>query len=255
MIYETASQAKENSAQLDPSFILSSVTKCFQLLGNVNSHISGKRRAQVLSKIGQRYTSLSNESWENNGKELFGQQFEQPQAAGRNSESNFNCQLHAYRKTVFSKGHLLNKTLATRGCNRLQQECTVQRPTLPALKAIQGKGQNSTNLHPANSSNPMSKLSSVPGVPLNLCLLSPVPKQYVGGRIAHFYQNWLNITSDPWVLETVLGHSIEFLESPYQSYLPTINVTTEEKELIDQEVLALQQKHAIHRVPESNSHD
>ena len=77
MIYETVSQVKENSAQLDPSFILSSVTKCFQLLGNVNSHISGKRRAQVLSKIGQRYTSLSNESWENNGKELFGQQFEQ----------------------------------------------------------------------------------------------------------------------------------------------------------------------------------
>ena len=34
-----------------------------------------------------------------------------------------------------------------------------------------------------------------------------------------------------------------------------MQVTTEEKELIDQEVLALQQKHAIHRVPESNSHD
>ena len=33
-------------------------------------------------------------------------------------------------------------------------------------------------------------------------------KQYVGGRIAHFYQNWLNVTSDPWVLETVLGHRI-----------------------------------------------
>ena len=92
-------------------------------------------------------------------------------------------------------------------------------------------------------------------MPLNLCLLPPVPKQHVGGRIAHFYQNWLNITSNPWVLETVLGHSIEFLESSYQSYLPTTHVTTDEKELTDQDVLAPQQKHAIHRVPESNSHD
>ena len=202
MIYETVSQVKENSAQLDPSFILNSVTKCFQLLGNVNSHISGKRRAQVLSKIGQRYTSLCNEPWENNGKELFGQQFEQrlkQRAETAKAISTASCMPKG--KQFFSKGHPLNKTLATRGCKGLQQECTVQRPTLPALKAIQGKGQNSTNLHPVNSSNPMRKLSSVPGMPLNLCLLPPVPKQYVRGRIAYFYQNWLNITSDLWVLE------------------------------------------------------
>lgn len=77
MIYELVSQARENPEQLDLPLNVSSVTKGIQLLGNFNSHLSSKRRAQVLSQTGQRYTSLSTEKWDNNGKELFGQQFEQ----------------------------------------------------------------------------------------------------------------------------------------------------------------------------------
>ena len=77
MSYELVSQVRENPEQLGLPLILSSVTKGIQLVGNFNSHLSSKRRAQVLSKTGHRYTSLSNEKWDNNGKELFGQQFEQ----------------------------------------------------------------------------------------------------------------------------------------------------------------------------------
>ena len=77
MSYEMVWQAKENSQSLDLSTLLSCLTRSLQLLGNVNNHVSAKRRAQVLSKIGPKYASLSNESWETNGKELFGQQFEQ----------------------------------------------------------------------------------------------------------------------------------------------------------------------------------
>ena len=71
MIYETASQAKENSAQLWLSaFSCLAMSTAIYL---VNVELKYWAKLVYL----QRYTSLSNESWENNGKELFGQQFEQ----------------------------------------------------------------------------------------------------------------------------------------------------------------------------------
>ena len=77
MSYEMVLQAKENAQLLDLSILLSCLTRSLQFLGNVNNHVSAKCRARVLSKIGPKYASLSNESWETNGRELFGQQFEQ----------------------------------------------------------------------------------------------------------------------------------------------------------------------------------
>jgi hypothetical protein len=55
MCYEMVLQGQEHPANLDLSAIMGCLTKSFQLLGNVNDHIRNKRRAQVLSKIGQRY--------------------------------------------------------------------------------------------------------------------------------------------------------------------------------------------------------
>ena len=77
MIHELVSQARNNPENLDLSLILSAAAKGLQLLDNVNDHLANKCRAQVLSKIGQSYTSLSNEKRENSGKKPFGQQFEQ----------------------------------------------------------------------------------------------------------------------------------------------------------------------------------
>ena len=71
MIYELVSQTREDTEQLDTFLILSFATKGLQLLHNVNSHSSNKRREHVSSKIGQKYTFLPNEKLENNGKELF----------------------------------------------------------------------------------------------------------------------------------------------------------------------------------------
>ena len=83
MSYELVWQAKENSQALDLSMLLSCLTRSLQLLGNVNNHVSAKRRAQVLNKIASKYASLSNESWESNGRELFWATVRTtPQAAG-----------------------------------------------------------------------------------------------------------------------------------------------------------------------------
>ena len=72
MSYEMVWQAMENAHPLDLSILLSCLTRSLQLLGNVNNHLSAKRRTQILSKIDPKYSSLSNESWKTNGRELPG---------------------------------------------------------------------------------------------------------------------------------------------------------------------------------------
>ena len=51
--------------------------------------------------------------------------------------------------------------------------------------------------------------------------------------------------SDPWVLKTVAGCKIEFLESLRQSYIPTMHASEEERDLKDQEVLSLSNKNVL----------
>jgi len=89
--YELVSQARDNPENVDLSLVLSAATKGLQLLGNANNHLANKCRTQVLSKIGQSDTSLSNEKRENNEKELFGQQCERrlKQCSQRNGQSTF----------------------------------------------------------------------------------------------------------------------------------------------------------------------
>ena len=56
------------------------------------------------------------------------------------------------------------------------------------------------------------------------------------------------MTSDPWVLETVSGYRIEFLDFTGQEYWLSLYMTAKELELIDQEIFTIQQKQAIHNV-------
>ena len=97
------------------------------------------------------------------------------------------------------------------GCNKLQLEHTFQRSTLPTIQTIWGKRQSNINLNPVA---PLSRLKEqsllVPGMPINLPSFPMVTKQFIGGRIALFYQFWQEMTIDPWVLETVLGYRINF---------------------------------------------
>jgi len=51
--------------------------------------------------------------------------------------------------------------------------------------------------------------------------LAPLPHVPVGGRLTHFADEWVNVTSDPWVLQTVTtGYRIEFTGYPRLSRVP-----------------------------------
>ena len=62
------------------------------------------------------------------------------------------------------------------------------------------------------------------------------------------------VVVDAWVLKTAVEHKIEFLEFRHQTYIPSMHASEEEIHIIDQKVLSLQQKHAIHKVFEPNGH-
>lgn len=44
----------------------------------------------------------------------------------------------------------------------------------------------------------------------------------VAGRLALFRDNWSKVTSDSWVLDTVMGYRIEFLVNPSQLTHPRV---------------------------------
>lgn len=67
--FEMVWQAKENSKPLDLSILVSCLTRSLKLLGNIITHLPN---TELHSKIGPKYASLSNESWQTHGKGLFG---------------------------------------------------------------------------------------------------------------------------------------------------------------------------------------
>ncbi len=40
------------------------------------------------------------------------------------------------------------------------------------------------------------------------------------GAISRCFKAWKSITTDPWILDLVLGYNIEFKWNPYQLYRP-----------------------------------
>ena len=186
MSYEMVWQAKENSQSLDLSTLLSCLTRSLQLLGNVNNHVSAKRRAQVLSIIGQKYASLSNESWETNGKELFDQQFEQRlKQRSRTAKAISTATFVQRGKPFFFKRHPLSETLEPGGVQPVTGALISEaRPIV--LPGHSGKVKNNSTLHPVNPSEPVRNPPAHSGMPVKLSVIPSVSKLPLGGRIALF---------------------------------------------------------------------
>ena len=74
----------------------------------------------------------------------------------------------------------------------------------------------------------------------------------VGGRLCYFTENWKQITSDPWVLETVTGSKLEFRSRPQQTGVPRdIHMDMEKARALTEEIEKLFGKGAIIPVPDS----
>ena len=69
------------------------------------------------------------------------------------------------------------------------------------------------------------------------------------GRLNHFTPQWMMITQDPWILQTIQGHHIEFMSPPVQNSWPGMpSLTPPQEKVLDQEMKELLAKKAIHQV-------
>ncbi|XP_061180646.1 uncharacterized protein LOC133189259 [Saccostrea echinata] len=79
--------------------------------------------------------------------------------------------------------------------------------------------------------------------PVDVNNLLNVPENFKGGKISEFYENWKCITSDKWILDTVLGYKIEFDTMPQQNRAkPEIRFSDEETQLVNEEILKLEKQ-------------
>ena len=77
-------------------------------------------------------------------------------------------------------------------------------------------------------------------------LLSLKIQCFKAGNISKFYSKWLELTSDPEVLNTVNGQSIEFTTTPYQDQVPAQKkFSAEESNIIQCEINKLLQKEVV----------
>ena len=83
----------------------------------------------------------------------------------------------------------------------------------------------------------------------------PLPNIPVGGRLAHFAQNWAKITDDKWVLSVIRnGYRIPFLERPILSPDPVFFQLPLSQHL-EEEVASLLSKGAVEEIiPECPGH-
>lgn len=69
------------------------------------------------------------------------------------------------------------------------------------------------------------------------------------GKVSTCIFKWQELTSGPWILQTVLGYHIEFSSIPFQCIGPKIpNWSPDQKALISNEVQNLLEKGAIVKV-------
>ena len=80
--------------------------------------------------------------------------------------------------------------------------------------------------------------------------LNNTPLNFNGGKVKDFFSNWETLTSDKWILQTVLGYAIEFNSLPHQERaIPSLSFNEAETKQVNIEIEKLLQKQVIYKVP------
>ena len=112
-------------------------------------------------------------------------------------------------------------------------EPTVPQPTVLQTQSV--RNQRPTNL--------------LKGMFLEILQPNLIQKAPQTGRLNHFIPQWMMLTQDPWVLQTIQGHYIEFMSPPVQHSWPGIpSLPPPQEKVLDQEMKELLAKKAIHQV-------
>ena len=139
--------------------------------------------------------------------------------------------------SVFSRPHHpLQETREPLGW--LQSKVSKCQQLQPVSGSIQRPRQTCQRSPAANpSSHPVERPSHLtPGMMLHLKPLA-VNHLPLVGRLKHCISNWVVISNDPWVLETVQGFHLDLMSAPQQlSVPPAVPHTKENMAVIDLEI-------------------
>ena len=67
-----------------------------------------------------------------------------------------------------------------------------------------------------------------------------VNNTFIAGNLANHYDDWVNITNDPYILQAIMGYKIDFTVIPDE--VPTVreyNKSTQDESILDAEITQL----------------
>ena len=100
------------------------------------------------------------------------------------------------------------------------------------------------------ASLPPSALSEG-GISMDLRIACREAHRPVGGRLSLFLPNWMRISSDQWILDTVRGYKLDLMATPFQHHKSVTFLDGAKAQAMSQEVETLHRKRAIVPISES----
>ena len=256
------------------------------MIGNASELVSQTRRSKILNTIDQSWSKFGEGDFPSAKDTLFGEEFqaslttkvekdnalskavsitkrnkkqsEAPSSSkkeGQQPDRFFSrwpsCQV---RRQAGQELLPVQFTLSTEERIKQQRDIIPELPkarlptTLPRTQAAAGPTSQENPTEEAIrllKSLPKSKLENL-GVRVDMEIVRQGAQLPVGGRLVHFSKNWEEISSDPWILETVHGYQVEFHTPPQQVGHPSeIRLDATQSQALTKEIKELARKEAI----------
>ncbi|CAH2326228.1 Hypothetical predicted protein [Pelobates cultripes] len=208
-IFDMVETALAGGAPIDPLAIRGWIQRAICLLGNANVALATERRKAILIKIEPKLVALAITE-------------PGPQAKGLLFGDSFVKELGTYvgTFTALDKAQANMKKVFS---HRVFGGAGRYRGRLPGRSSRGSYRVSRGPFHPLHSSQfeedpgrlvdpeafPMADALMVSLLPSSLTSVT-----LVGGRLGHFIDAWRMLTSDTWVLQTVVGYAIEFVQTP-----------------------------------------
>ena len=242
------------AVELDKDSVLNFLT-CLKhamlLAGDASARLSVSRRELVLKKINPLMVSLAQEHFPNTERHLFGPNFEQ------------RLKTRSETAETIGKASRLGKPFFVEGPPETSWEPPVESvqasPPIPTNYGTQGQyyTSGSRTIHQIPEPTVLQTQSVRNQRPTNLLkgmfleILQPnlIQKAPQTGRLNHFISQWMMLTQDLWVFQTIQGHHIEFMSPAVQHSSPGMpSLPPPQEKVLDQGMKELLAKKAIHQV-------
>ena len=225
------------------------VVESIQLLGNASVGLSRLRRKRLLKSVNPDIADLAEEIFEEAAPNLFGSGFEKKmkafclQVKPPYELSAFCLQVkppyELFVAPVFSKrpSHCPPKRRRPSEQGEVLAEKTCQEVTSRNQPRVR---DSKIVIYCLKNQSLISLLVQRGVAPL------AVDKSIIAGRVALFQENWSRVSEDQWLLDTIQGYKIEFVDNPTQARQPRVGMSSPtEQALLQEEVGKMLSKRAI----------